>query len=201
MGFVPGTVEIPTRHLDDAVETMASAMATLHELGTEGLPVLPLRIDPLPELYDYLSVDEAGDRLRGLLERTGPTAFTGEPVLLHGDFWPGNLLWQDGELLAILDWEDAAIGDPAADLAGCRLELTWKFGAGAAARFTESYRRLLPVDGWRLALWEIYVASAALHFMAGWGLPPEREAAMRSEAKAFVQKAEHRILAWQRSRT
>jgi aminoglycoside phosphotransferase (APT) family kinase protein len=38
-------------------------------------------------------------------------------VLLHGDFWPGNALWRDGALVAILDWEDAAIGDPLADVA------------------------------------------------------------------------------------
>ena len=26
-------------------------------------------------------------------------------MLLHGYLWPGNLLWQDGRLVAVVDWE------------------------------------------------------------------------------------------------
>jgi aminoglycoside phosphotransferase (APT) family kinase protein len=42
-----------------------------------------------------------------------------EPCLVHGDFWFGNLLTdQSGEsLVAVLDWEQAALDDPAQDLA------------------------------------------------------------------------------------
>ena len=117
------------------------------------------------------------------------SAYQDPPVLLHGDFWPGNLLWRDGRLVAILDWEDAALGDPLSDVAGCRLELLWKHGSAARDRFTSSYARKHPVDTRRLALWEVYVGLAAAHFMGGWGLEPLREAEMRSKALDFVRKA------------
>lgn len=41
------------------------------------------------------------------------------PVLHHGDFWYGNLLVsEDGATVTgVLDWENAAIGDPAQDIA------------------------------------------------------------------------------------
>ncbi|MGE5596384.1 MAG: phosphotransferase family protein [Hyphomicrobiales bacterium] len=36
--------------------------------------------------------------------------------VVHGDFNPSNFLYQDGELTAIIDWENAHIGDPREDL-------------------------------------------------------------------------------------
>jgi aminoglycoside phosphotransferase (APT) family kinase protein len=46
--------------------------------------------------------------------------FPGEPpklALVHGDPGPGNLLWQDGRITALLDWEMSHFGDPLDDLA------------------------------------------------------------------------------------
>lgn len=37
-------------------------------------------------------------------------------VLVHGDFKPGNILLDHGQITALLDWELAHIGDPAEDL-------------------------------------------------------------------------------------
>lgn len=39
-----------------------------------------------------------------------------EPVWVHGDFLPGNILIQNNELRAVLDFSDVGIGDPACDL-------------------------------------------------------------------------------------
>lgn len=38
-------------------------------------------------------------------------------VLVHGDAGPGNFLFEDGRLTALLDWELAHVGDPMEDLA------------------------------------------------------------------------------------
>lgn len=40
----------------------------------------------------------------------------GEPVLLHGDLLPGNLLIDRGRLSAVIDWGGLGAGDPALDL-------------------------------------------------------------------------------------
>lgn len=50
-----------------------------------------------------------------LLEREAPEAE--RIVLLHGDYRLPNLLWKDGKISAILDWELAFVGDPHADIA------------------------------------------------------------------------------------
>jgi aminoglycoside phosphotransferase (APT) family kinase protein len=39
------------------------------------------------------------------------------PVLVHGDLRPGNVLFRDDHIVALLDWELAHAGDPAEDLA------------------------------------------------------------------------------------
>jgi aminoglycoside phosphotransferase (APT) family kinase protein len=41
----------------------------------------------------------------------------GSVVLTHGDAGPGNFLFEDGHLSAIIDWELAHLGDPMEDLA------------------------------------------------------------------------------------
>jgi aminoglycoside phosphotransferase (APT) family kinase protein len=39
------------------------------------------------------------------------------PVLVHGDFHYGNMLFRDGRVVALLDWEIAQLGQPLLDLA------------------------------------------------------------------------------------
>ncbi len=41
----------------------------------------------------------------------------GDPVFVHGDAGPGNFLFENGHMTALLDWELAHAGDPMEDLA------------------------------------------------------------------------------------
>ena len=99
------------------------------------------RIRMRPEPQDLTLSEPA---VRAALDRIWPPPLAGQPVLLHGDYWPGNTLWRDGTLVGVLDWEDAALGDPVADLANARMELTMAFGAAAADGFTRQYAELRP---------------------------------------------------------
>jgi aminoglycoside phosphotransferase (APT) family kinase protein len=60
--------------------------------------------EPLPELA------VAAAWLRDHAPRSART------VLVHGDFKPGNVLLEAGEVTALLDWELAHLGDPMEDL-------------------------------------------------------------------------------------
>ena len=111
------------------------------------------------------------------------------PKLLHGDFWPENILWKNYSVAAILDWEDAAIGDPLCDVAACRVELRYKLGREVMDQFTTEYQKHHPVDPHRLAVWQVYVAAAAQHFMGQWRLEESLEAHMRGEALASMREA------------
>lgn len=191
--FVEGSVDVPADNLEACLDVMAATLARLHALPGEGLPELPLLLDPLPELLDYLPRVPDWRALREHLARCTDSAYLDRPVLLHGDFWPGNLLWRDGRLTAILDWEDAALGDPVSDVAGCRIELLWKYGSKARDRFTRAYGRERRVDARRLALWDVFVGCAATHFMSNWGLEPAREADMRQKADTSIREAAKKL--------
>jgi aminoglycoside phosphotransferase (APT) family kinase protein len=63
--------------------------------------------------------------------------WTGDPVWVHGDLLPGNILIDNGRLSGIIDWGCAGIGDPA-----CEAMLAWSLPPGARHR----YRKLLNFD-------------------------------------------------------
>lgn len=79
----------------------------------------------------------------------------GAPVQVHGDVLPHNLLFAQGRVTALLDWEFAHAGDPAEDLAYCRaaVEAVMPWG-----RFLDCYRAAggLEVSERRLAIFGLY---------------------------------------------
>jgi aminoglycoside phosphotransferase (APT) family kinase protein len=115
-----------------------------------------------------------------------PTAHANAPVLLHGDFWPGNALWRDGRLVAIVDWEDAALGDPLADVANARLELLWARGADAMNTFSQRYATLTGVDLAHLPHWDLWADRRLTPRIPEWGLDAATQREMRAKREAFV---------------
>ncbi len=187
--FIEGTSNIPVAQNGQCIDLMADTLAAIHALPTSDLPTLPMRNDPLPEVLHYLPKGNEWENLLAHLQSLSETEYLGLPKLLHGDFWPENLLWRQGSIVSILDWEDAAFGDPLSDVACCRLELRYKFGQAGMQRFTQAYAKHRIVDCDRLALWQVYVASAAQRFMGGWGLDTALEEHMRTEALNSIREA------------
>jgi len=87
--------------------------------------------------------------------------------LLHGDFWPGNSLWRDGQLVAVIDWEDALLGDPLLDLARSRSEIAWIFGIEAMNQFTAHYQALMSLDYTHLPYWDLCAALRQIRLFNG----------------------------------
>ena len=54
LAYVEGTTTISEDFAPVAISQMAHALFNLHDSLIEGLPQLPLRLEPLPELFDYL---------------------------------------------------------------------------------------------------------------------------------------------------
>lgn len=118
--------------------TIATIARTLQALIER---IAPRFDEPTEDLRTWL----AG--AAGLDEMIGRVAtFQGPPVLLHGDFWPGNVMWRGKTIAAILDWEDAAVGDALSDLACARVELACAAGVDAAEMFTAAYGAVRPID-------------------------------------------------------
>ncbi|MFM8374481.1 MAG: phosphotransferase family protein [Phenylobacterium sp.] len=177
LDFLEGGTEPPPGAPASLIGPVARALATLHRLGPEdGLPAMRTFTDPRPDLKAWRP-ELFG---QGAAQAPACPPFAGSPRLLHGDFWTGNLLWREGRLAGLLDWEDACLGDPMAELAAARCDLHSRFGVHAADDLGAAYAALAPVDRARLAWWDLYMPTAQLTFMDGWGLPPEDLARVRA---------------------
>jgi hypothetical protein len=53
----------------------------------------------------------------------------GEPVLVHGDVWPGNLAWTGDTTCTLIDWKTAGVGNPGVDLGELRKQIAITYGA------------------------------------------------------------------------
>jgi aminoglycoside phosphotransferase (APT) family kinase protein len=175
------------------VSQLAAALARLHQ-ACFGLAERPHLTDiraraanrtrTWPATLDE-SLNEAA--VRAALADQPPPPPLNAPRLLHGDFWPGNTLWRDGGLAGVIDWEDAVLGDPLADLGIARHELAMMFGLDAAADFTGQYLALMPgLVTSSLPVWDLHAALRPAGKMAGWGMPPHQLAAMTAGHRAFV---------------
>ena len=79
----------------------------------------------------------------------------GPDVLLHLDFHPMNVLVADGRVSAVLDWANAGIGDPRADLARTASILRFAPLAPGMPRPLESMVRRAFIAGWRRGYREV----------------------------------------------
>ena len=114
---------------------MARQLALVHSVALEGLEFLPgARLGSgaahcIARLYTELdSVHEPHPvielALRWLSLHEPPSHGR---TLVHGDFRIGNLMVSQTDLVGVLDWEFAHIGDPAEDLAWLLIR-AWRFG-------------------------------------------------------------------------
>jgi Ser/Thr protein kinase RdoA (MazF antagonist) len=55
----------------------------------------------------------AAERVESLLEAESHAV----PMLCHGDFGPHNILWSEGKVASVIDFDHACMGDPAIDIA------------------------------------------------------------------------------------
>lgn len=101
-------------------EAAAALLARLHRaLAEAGVGAPPRDMTPLAEAPD-LQDPELDEWLLGF----AATHLQVQPQ--HGDYYHGNLLADDGRIVAIVDWDEAFIGPPEVGLA----HAAWEWGDG-----------------------------------------------------------------------
>jgi aminoglycoside phosphotransferase (APT) family kinase protein len=193
--YIEGKPEFSPAHFTEYIFQLATTLAKIHRVDRSKLDAafLPrqediyaekLRKRP-PTLDD--SLDEGS--IRDTLEVVWPLPQRNTSGLLHGDFWPGNILWKDSQLVAVIDWEDAALGDPLADISNSRLEILWAFGVDAMECFTHHYQSIATIDFTHLPYWDLCAALRPVAQLAQWGLDDTTEKTMRERHRWFVTQA------------
>jgi len=155
-------VKAPPRGLD---LQMAEQLAAIHAVDPATLPFLAggdlwerlyAELDSVDEPHPAIELGLAWCRERLPLDRPR--------VVCHGDFRLGNLMVDDGGIVAVLDWEFTHVSDPAEDLAWPLIR-AWRFGNDAkrlggiadVEPFLDRYAELtglrVPTD--ELLVWEV----------------------------------------------
>ncbi len=102
--------------------------------------------------------------------------------------------------MAVIDWEDAKLGDPLTDLAISRLDMVWIFGIEAMNTFTDHYKSMMAIDYSNLPYWDLSAALRLIRLagsnLAEWaafflpfGRPDITEQTMREDYKLFITQA------------
>ncbi len=103
------------------------------------------------------------DAVNAVWQRAIRSKWTYDPVWIHGDFSPGNILIKNNRLAAVIDFGGMAVGDPA-----CDLVIAWTFLTQESRKFFKSYISFDPqtwerARGW--ALWKALITIAQLNDM------------------------------------
>ncbi len=169
ISYSEGEMEFAPANLGDHVRQMAAQLVQIHRVKTGDLLFLPQAGQDCVELAQPFAPTAAifdETRIRAAL--TVHTPPSGNPAtLLHGDFWPGNSLWRNGRLAAVIDWEDAQLGDPLIDLAQSRSEIVWIFGFEAMNVFTRHYQSLSDLDYRNLPYRDLCAALRIIRLVGG----------------------------------
>ena len=162
--FVEGQLimEVPTDAMMWA-KKLASTLARIHSIpcgedeqkfllnGNEQAAWF-LNYDSLPR---YMQEYHGGADLWHIMRNLSSHFQADTPSLLHIDYWSGNILWYEDEISAVLDWEEAAYGDPAVDVAYARMNMILMGAHDLAEEFLRVYQSEMGRTIKNLGFWEL----------------------------------------------
>jgi aminoglycoside phosphotransferase (APT) family kinase protein len=120
----------------------------------------------------YMAAHPQGAEIWHELHTLRPKIKPVQPVLIHLDYWSGNILWNGEHIAAIVDWEEAAYGDPAVDVAYCRMEMVLEGLDDAADTFLSIYEAATGKSVANLGFWELAAAVRPMTDLEGWLTQP-----------------------------
>lgn len=158
---LPGRAGITPADPDAAAAALGHALARLHAVPRnrasgfrDGMTAIRSSTGPAAA-----ALSEYADRLAA------------QPrVLTHYDYWSGNVLWQDGALTGVIDWDGASLAPRGFDIGWCRFDLVLLHGPDTTTldTFCDAYREAsgaVPPD---VALWDLHTAARSHAGVESW---------------------------------
>lgn len=175
--YMPGKLAMAQPYPAQWAETLAETLASIHSIpidasnksylldaNSEVLWFLRSK-DSVPK---YISTHPKGMVLWQAMIDYLPKQIRVEPSLVHVDYWSGNILWDKGVISAVVDWEEAAQGDPGIDVAYCRMDMVLCGMSEAADKFLATYEKQMSKPVSNLGFWELAAAVRPMFNPDGW---------------------------------
>jgi aminoglycoside phosphotransferase (APT) family kinase protein len=141
-------------------DRLAEVLAAIHavDAGDAARTVPPYRPFYEPDRHVVPDWTRRPDvwRLANELARAVPPA--SPDGFIHRDFHPGNTLWRNGHLTAVVDWTSAEFGPREVDLAHMRVNLALSFSIDVADAFLAAYLGRRPGRGYD-PRWDVFEAA------------------------------------------
>jgi aminoglycoside phosphotransferase (APT) family kinase protein len=161
--LVPGTTAWPATSSVERLRAAGAALARVHTVVMAPREHLPFR--PRPIAVDHF----AHARRKGWMPTTPLLQAAddvirahglplGETVFVHGDVWPGNLLWAGDEVAALVDWKTAGVGAPGVDVSELRKQVAIIFGPEAPDLVLEGWERATGTKAQDVSYWDAVAA-------------------------------------------
>lgn len=192
---VPGETAWPTPTTAERLRAAGAVLVPVHAVAME--PTKDLRFRPRPIAVD----DFAGARRTGRMSTTPLLEEADEMILahglpesgsvfVHGDVWPGNIIWTRDANPVLIDWKTAGVGSPGVDLGELRKQVAIIFGPDAPDVVLDGWERAAGTTAEDVAYWDAVAALNTPTEMEGWapfvdgpGATARRDAFLESALK------------------
>ncbi len=159
-------------------QSLAKMLAKIHSVPCDQVKhfVLDANVEATWFLHagvvpDYMEIHPDGIKVWQAVNKLLPYIQPVEPTLVHLDYWRGNVLWDHGEITAVVDWEEAAYGDPGIDVAYCCMEMVIMGMVKESEEFLRAYEAEMgPVEN--LEFWQLAAAARPMMDITGWITEP-----------------------------
>jgi aminoglycoside phosphotransferase (APT) family kinase protein len=179
----------------DWARSLATMLARIHSIPCDNARSLLLdanseatwflRSGAVPE---YMDTHPDGAMIWQAVHDLLPNIQQVEPALVHLDYWRGNVLWDQGQITAVVDWEEAGYGDPGIDVAYCYMEMVIMGMIEASEEFLSIYEAEMG-QVVNLGFWELAAAARPMTDIAGWITEPSKGKRFRQ----FIADARGRV--------
>jgi aminoglycoside phosphotransferase (APT) family kinase protein len=149
LSYLPGRPIFPTTNLKSWTEGLAGGAVAIHSVTLDRHDLSFLEVVDRQHMLGRINgrredhppdpfIEEMRRVLLANLEKIELLPFS----LIHADYRSGNTIWYRGRFAGIVDWQDAKVGDPRADLSEVRLDLAIGYGFEVADQFAADCERL-----------------------------------------------------------
>lgn len=141
MEKLPGGVVLDPGERHQWACQLARALYAIHQLDADAFPweYASYHTEKDLNIPAWTDSPESWKQAIQIVRGRWPTFHS---CLIHRDYHPANVLWQDGAVSGVVDWANACRGPAAVDLGHCRINLALLHDVETADAFLQAYESL-----------------------------------------------------------